>query len=527
MKNIDSMNEQLPKLLPVSILLTTYNRLSFLKKSVDLINERTLHPYRLIIVSNHCTDGTLQYIKEMKVNGKIWDYLYLPDNIGQSEALNEGVKLVNDWEKNKRRPSSDFVITTNEDISPPLLFVDGKGCWLEKMINLFEKYEPDGLGALAMRIERTARQEIDESKDLIYMRKGIPSVFRLMRRTDLAKLGDKPFGKLKHFDSNSTADSFQTILKKKIALTTHIYASHFGFACENKGYDVNDKSYFTYSGEEKLNVFKEKPYPDIDLMTNIPLKINHPCDKKEQDLRDEHQKILNGEIKKPEVTIIVLTCHRYDGLKKVIDSIKKNTNDILYKLLVVADGDDTEAYNYSLEQNIPCILSSERRDFVAQANLGSYACDTPYFTVLGDDLEIIDKDWLSKGLTIFKEKFPNDIGLLAFNDQIQHGKVFITGISSKKFVKEIGGDFHYRGYRHYGSDRELSNLAKELKCFHYEESINLIHNHPGKDGEKDETYKLSENRFWKQDQDLKHYRQENVDLLKERNYFNYFKDFDK
>lgn len=517
------MNEQLPKLKPVSILLTTYNRLSFLKKAINLINERTLYPYRLIVVSNHCTDGTLQYLKESKVLGRIWDYLYLDSNVGQSVALNRGVALVNDWEKNKRRPSSDFIVTTNEDISPPKLFIDGKGCWLEKMIYLFEKHESEGLGALAMRIERTARQEIDESKDLIYMRKGIPSVFRLVRRTDLAKLGEEPYGKLLHFDSNSTADSFQTILKKKIALTTHIYGSHFGFMVENKGYDVNDKDYFTYSGEAKLQVFKEKPYADINPETNVPIKINHSCDALEQQKRNDHLKELNGELEKPEVTIIVLTCHRYDGLKRIIDSIKKNTNDVLYKLLVVADGDDVESYNYCLEQNIPCILSSERRDFVAQANLGSYVCNTQYFTILGDDLEIADKDWLSKGLKIFKEKFPDDIGLLAFNDQIQHGKVFITGIGSKKFIREIGGDFHYRGYRHYGSDRELSNLAKELKCFHYEESINLIHNHPGKNGEKDETYRLSENRFWKQDQDLKHYRQKNINLLEEKNYYDYFK----
>ena len=145
------MNEQLPKLKPVSILLTTYNRLSFLKKAINLINERTLYPYRLIVVSNHCTDGTLQYLKESKVLGRIWDYLYLDSNVGQSVALNRGVALVNDWEKNKRRPSSDFIVTTNEDISPPKLFIDGKGCWLEKMIYLFEKHESEGLGALAMR----------------------------------------------------------------------------------------------------------------------------------------------------------------------------------------------------------------------------------------------------------------------------------------------------------------------------------------------------------------------------------------
>jgi glycosyltransferase involved in cell wall biosynthesis len=515
------MNE-LPKLKPVSILLTTYNRLSFLKKAINLINERTLYPYRLIVVSNHCTDGTLQYLKESKVLGRIWDYLYLDSNVGQSVALNRGVALINDWEKNKRRPSSDFIVTTNEDISPPKLFIDGKGCWLEKMIYLFEKHESEGLGALAMRIERTARQEIDESKDLIYMRKGIPSVFRLVRRTDLAKLGEEPYGKLLHFDSNSTADSFQTILKKKIALTTHIYGSHFGFMVENKGYDVNDKDYFTYSGEAKLQVFKEKPYADINPETNVPIKINHACDALEQQKRNDHQKELNGELEKPEVTIIVLTCHRYDGLKRVIDSIRKNTNDVLYKLLVVADGDDVEGYNYCLEQNIPCILSSERRDFVAQANLGIYACQTPYFVKIDDDMEIIEKDWLSRALKVFKEKFPDNNGLLSLNDGIQHGSVFTVGMSSKKFVSFIGGNLYYPRYVHFGGDRELVRLSKGLGCYYYEETIKVVHHHwQSVEGVvEDETYKLSKNKFWRQDQELKKERG-NVDVVKEKNYYDY------
>lgn len=271
--------------LPVSILLTTYNRLHFLKKSVDLINERTFFPFRLIVVSNHCEDGTLQYLKEMKVIGKVWDYIYMPENKGQSEALNAGFNLVQDWEKNKRRPSSDIIVTTNEDIFVPKL---GLVCWLTKMVHLFNKYEKDGLGALSARIERSSRMNIDEEKELIWGYKGIPSVLRLLRRSDLEKLGEKPFGSSKHWESNYMSNQIETVLHKKFAFATHIYASHAGFMEENKGFQIGFTKYLTYAGEHKDNQYIEKPYPIIHPESFIPLKIQHGSDRAEQELRDNY-----------------------------------------------------------------------------------------------------------------------------------------------------------------------------------------------------------------------------------------------
>lgn len=483
-----------------------------LERTIESIVERTNYPYKIFVVDSNSTDGTMGYLKNVKVLGKIFDHLFLPENQGQSVALNKAFAWMQEWEK--RRPSDELFITTNDDIIPPLL---GPKCWLEQMLDLFYRHEENyTLGGIAMRIERTARTEIDESKDLIRLYKGFPSVFRMLKRSDFAQLGEFPFRKLKHFDSNSMGTTMETCLKKRFYFTTHIYGSHIGFAVENKGYEEG-VDYLTNPGPEKLQVYKQKPYADIDLKTNVPIKIRHGCDAYEQKLRDDRKAELDGTLEKPEVTVIVLTCRRYDGLKKILNSVKNTTEDIKYKLLVIIDRDDTTAYNYCIENNIDCILSNHHRDFVAQANLGVYACDTPFFTILGDDLEITEKGWLSRGLALFKEKFPDRVGILSFNDQIQNGKVFIVGISSKKFVHEIGGNFHYPGYRHYGSDRELANLAKEMGCFYHEKSINLIHNHPGKSGEKDETYQLSENEFWQHDQNLKRYRQKHTNLLKERN----------
>jgi len=507
------MSKELPKLQPVTILVTSFNRINLLKRAVELINERTFYPFRIIIADSHSTDGTLGYLKEAKVQGKIFDYIYMPENLGQSQSLNAGFEAIEKWENPEgtrmKRPSSDFFVTTNEDIYPPML--GQKNCWLTQMIDILERHEPE-YGGLCMRIQRTPRVDIDENTEIIPSLKNFPSVYRLMRRSDIRKIGNRPFGKLRKWDSNSVADRYKQQIKKKFGFTTHIYADHAGFI-PNKGFP-KDIETFTVAAN-KVNESKDKPYPDIDPLTNVPVKINHPVDKPEQDKREGSRKT--------EVTIIILTCKRLDGLKRLVDSIRSKTKEILYELLVVIDSDDTEAYNYCIENNIKCILSSYHRDFVAQANLGMYACETPYFVKFDDDMEVVDDGWLSKGLKIFKEQFSDGVGLMLFNDNIQSGKVFTVGISSKQFIYAMGGHMYYPGYKHFGGDRETVSWAKSINGYHYEESIHIKHHHwqSDKSVEEDETYKISKNKYWKHDQGLKKERQHNEDLPAKKNKVEY------
>ena len=60
---------ELPKLEPVPILITSYNRINFLKRTIENINKNTLYPYYLFVVDNNSTDGSREYLKSAKVNG--------------------------------------------------------------------------------------------------------------------------------------------------------------------------------------------------------------------------------------------------------------------------------------------------------------------------------------------------------------------------------------------------------------------------------------------------------------------------
>jgi glycosyltransferase involved in cell wall biosynthesis len=515
------MNEVLPKLLPVTILITSYNRKNLLEKCVQLINDRTFYPFRIIVIDNNSTDGSQDYLRHAKTVGKIFDAVFLPENVGQSRALNIGFSEIDKWEEGvdrPKRPSSDFFVSTNEDLFPPML--GQENCWLTRMIDILERHEPE-FGGITMRFQRLARTDIDESKEIIECYKGFNSTYRLMRRSDIRKLGEEPFGRLLKWNSNTTSDKYKLQLKKKFGFTTHLYADHAGFQLENRGYEKGFTNYFTYA-ENKANIAEEKPYPDIDELTNEPIKINHPCDIAEQKLRDDYKKLQSGEIKK-ETTIFVLTYKRINGLIRIIDSIKKHTTETLYDLIVIIDGDDTESYQWCIENNIKCILSNWQRECVAQTNLGYYISETPYIVKFDDDMEITEDNWLANSLKIFKEKFKNDSGLLCFNDGLSHGAVFTTGLTSKKFIHDVGGHLHYPKFKHFGSDREIVRLAKLMDSYCYEDGIKINHYHPDNKNlelanEKDEVYSSSEKSCFKKDQDLKHQRQAIEDILKDKNY---------
>ena len=305
---------ELPKIAPVPILLVNYNRLGFLKKAIEGIETRTLYPNYLFVIDNNSTDGSKEYLKQAKVRGKIFDCLFLPENLGQSNALNRGFAHMESWQE--KRPMDDFVFTTNEDIYPPNL----RPCWMEQMLDIFKRNEDDGLGALAMRIQRTPRAEIDESKDVIYWNKGVPSVFRLMRRSDLRQLGDRPFGRLLKWDSNSMGNKCKFFIKKRYGLATHIYADHFGW-CENKGYDKETET-LTVAANKKTE-HSDKPYPEIDPDTNIPIEINHQYDGWEHQLRKEAKdKILSVTIKYKDKEQVIETGEAGSVNYSILEDIK-------------------------------------------------------------------------------------------------------------------------------------------------------------------------------------------------------------
>ncbi|MEJ8545131.1 glycosyltransferase family 2 protein [Brevibacillus borstelensis] len=70
----------------VGLMLTTYNQLEDTKHTLQSLRQNTSHPYRLVIVDNASTDGTVAYLKE---NG--YRLVENEQPVSLTEALNQGI----------------------------------------------------------------------------------------------------------------------------------------------------------------------------------------------------------------------------------------------------------------------------------------------------------------------------------------------------------------------------------------------------------------------------------------------------
>jgi glycosyltransferase involved in cell wall biosynthesis len=79
-----------------SVVISTYNRLRFLKRAIESVQNQTI-PCELIVVDDASTDGTENYVKSL---GHNIIYHRNKVNSGQSKAVNTGVNLAsNGWIK--------------------------------------------------------------------------------------------------------------------------------------------------------------------------------------------------------------------------------------------------------------------------------------------------------------------------------------------------------------------------------------------------------------------------------------------
>ena len=72
-----------------SILIPTYNNINYLKLCVESLEKNSKLKHQIIIHINEGSDGTLNYVKENKI-----DYTFSEKNIGMPKALNLASKLI-------------------------------------------------------------------------------------------------------------------------------------------------------------------------------------------------------------------------------------------------------------------------------------------------------------------------------------------------------------------------------------------------------------------------------------------------
>ena len=206
---------------------------------------------------------------------------------------------------------------------------------------------------------------------------------------------------------------------------------------------------------------------------------------------------------KPELTIIITTCYRFDALIRCLDSIKEHAPEC--SILVMIDDNDIDTYNNLMinKYNGEAILSPIRRECCALTNLGVGHCKNEYFVYLNDDMVLVQKDCFKEALEIFKLKFPDKKGFITFDDGINGGSITTQGLTSKTFVLECleENSLCNPTYKHYYWDKDqairIMNMGKYLYCKH----IKIRHDHFAVTKKIDKIYQRSNDDCLKDDEE--------------------------
>lgn len=76
----------------IDICVVTYNRLEYLRRCVWSIIMSTKVPYRLFVISDASTDGTNEWMEEMRDHSKIFKIIINEENLGTAKTLNRVIR---------------------------------------------------------------------------------------------------------------------------------------------------------------------------------------------------------------------------------------------------------------------------------------------------------------------------------------------------------------------------------------------------------------------------------------------------
>lgn len=95
----------------VATVVVTYNRKELLADNIRMQYGQSYVPDMMIIIDNHGSDGTLEYLKEQGLYSEKINFVYLNDNIGGAGGFEKGTRLAYEL-------GFDFIILMDDDGRP-------------------------------------------------------------------------------------------------------------------------------------------------------------------------------------------------------------------------------------------------------------------------------------------------------------------------------------------------------------------------------------------------------------------------
>lgn len=99
----------------VDIFILTYNRLEYLKTSIEMLYLSTSYSFHLYLIDNGSIDGSRDFIVKLEKEGLIYKHLFTEQNIPLASAYTACFNKFKD-------ELGEFIITAPNDIIPPIRF---------------------------------------------------------------------------------------------------------------------------------------------------------------------------------------------------------------------------------------------------------------------------------------------------------------------------------------------------------------------------------------------------------------------
>lgn len=147
----------------VSIIVPTFNGLTYLKQMMDSVQKNTEWPFELIVVDNASNDGTQDFIlnSDYTMDGQ---YLRNEENMGFAIANNQGAEVA----------KGDFICFLNNDT------IVTKG-WLTAMMNVFS--EEKAVGMVGARLVHPGQGTIQHA-GVVRLSSGVPDHINFKKNMD-------------------------------------------------------------------------------------------------------------------------------------------------------------------------------------------------------------------------------------------------------------------------------------------------------------------------------------------------------
>lgn len=157
---------------PINIVMTTWNREEFTRRSIKSIQDNTKYPYRLIIIDNGSDSKEFRdWLSKTCSEG-----VFLDKNYGLEYAKNKGMELV----------TSELFVSTDNDILAPKP-KDGKD-WLGTLVGLMDRNVEYAAISCRPQVLIGTGNIFDESKEITDFTH-VPGYLRIMRTALVKEAG--------------------------------------------------------------------------------------------------------------------------------------------------------------------------------------------------------------------------------------------------------------------------------------------------------------------------------------------------